>query len=276
MFRTSRLEGVTPLATYVQGWRNAADDIVEVTADLTDDEWARDTDCPQWNVHDVLAHLVALEQLAAGLDEADPVGTGREVPPAWTETGVRSRRDRPSRQLRDDLATAVATRAEQLTTLLVDADPHGEPDRVPAGLSWDWDTLLRNRTIDMWVHGQDIRRAVNRQGHMDSVGAAVTIATFAAALPYVLGKKVRPVVGTTVVWQLSGARATTVAVTIEESGRARVLPEPPSNPTLRLGMSTEAFALLGAGRQAASTLKVDVLGPGGLATEVCEAMAVTP
>lgn len=264
------------LPTYVEGWRDAAADILDATSDLSDEEWAVETDCPGWSVRDVLAHLVALEEVAAGLDETPLVGSGREVTPAWTEVGVRARRHRPAARLRDDLAAAVGTRARQLEVLLVDADPQGTPDRVPAGLPWDWDTLLRNRAIDMWVHGQDIRRAVNRPGHVDSVGAAVTIRTFAAALPYVLGRKVRPAVGTTVVWELSGPHEQTVSVTVDESGRARLLPEQPADPTLHLVMSTDAFALLGAGRRSAVTLKVKITGHVGLAAQVCEAMAVTP
>ena len=80
--------------------------------------------------------------------------------------------------------------------------------------------LLQNRAIDVWVHEQDIRRATNRPGGLDSTGARVTAVTFAAAMAYVLGKRVAPAAGMQVVWEITGPSGFTVSLRVGEDGRA--------------------------------------------------------
>lgn len=266
------------LELYVQGWRESAADLRALTTELDEDAWALPTDCPGWSVRDVLAHLVAIEEHLAGIDtgSSDVVGASPVVEPEWTHEGVQARRGRSVADLLTDLDTALTAREQQLASELADADPHGVPPRVPAGLPWDWDTLLRNRTIDMWVHGQDIRRAVGRPGGMHNVGAAVAFATFTSSLPYVLGRKVRPPVGTSVVWEVTGPQCATVAVRIDESRRAVQLPAPPAEPAARLAMDTETFVALAAGRLDPATAPVQVSGDADLARQTMTAMVVTP
>lgn len=266
------------LELYVQGWRESAADLRALTSELDDEDWDRPTDCPGWSVRDVLAHLVAIEEHLAGIDtgSSDVVGASPVVQPEWTHEGVQARRGRSVADLLSDLDDALAAREQQLASELGDADPHGVPPRVPAGLPWDWDTLLRNRTIDMWVHGQDIRRAVGRPGGMDNTGAAVSFATFTMALPYVLGKKVQPPVGTSVVWEVTGPHRATVAVGIDETRRAVPLLAPPAEPTARLVMDTETFTTLAAGRWSPDAAPVQVSGDAELGRQAMSAMAVTP
>jgi uncharacterized protein (TIGR03083 family) len=263
---------------YVQAWREAAADLRAVAAELDDKEWDAPTDCPGWSARDVLAHVVALEEHLAGIDSgsSDVVGSAPVVTPAWTEEGVEARRGRTVVDLLSDLDAALAAREEQLSRELVGAEPGGTPPRVPAGLAWDWETLLRNRAIDMWVHGQDIRRALGRPGGMGSTGAAVTLASFSAALPFVLGKRVRPPVGTSVVWEVTGSHPAIVAVGIDEARRAVPLSQAPSEPTTRLVMDAETFAALLAGRGDPSTAPVQITGDAQLGRRTVAAMAVTP
>jgi uncharacterized protein (TIGR03083 family) len=272
---------VSRLDVFVQGWRQAAADFRSLADELTEDEWQTMTACPGWRVRDVLAHLVALEEQLAGIDSSDRTaeGSSKVVTPDMTGAGVEARRDRTVPDLLADLDAALAERDQQLADDLADAQPGETPPRVPARLPWDWETLLRNRAIDMWVHGQDVRRAVGRPGGMDNVGAAVTLATFTAALPYVLGKRVRPPVGTSVVWEITGPHTATVTVGIDEDRRAVHLSEPPAKPTTRLVMDTPTFVALAAGRCDVTGEAVDgvtVEGDTELARRTLEAMAVTP
>jgi uncharacterized protein (TIGR03083 family) len=269
---------VSRLELYVQAWREAAADLRAVAAELDDEEWDVPTDCPGWTVRDVLAHVVALEEHLAGIDSgsSDVVGSAPVVTPEWTEEGVEARRGRAVADLLCDLGAALTAREEQLSRELVGAEPGGQPPRVPAGLTWDWDTLLRNRAIDMWIHGQDIRRAVGRPGGSSNTGAAVTLASFTAALPFVLGRKVRPPVGTSVVWEVTGTHHATVAVGIDESRRAVPLSDAPAEPTTRLVMDTETFTALVAGRGDPSAAPVQISGDTDLGRQTLAAMAVTP
>ncbi len=66
--------------------------ILELCADLTEDEWKRPTGCPGWSVQDNVAHLVDYESGALGrprpevpLPEArdhlkNPLGEANELP----------------------------------------------------------------------------------------------------------------------------------------------------------------------------------------------------
>jgi uncharacterized protein (TIGR03083 family) len=269
---------VSRLNLYVEGWREAATDLRTVAAELGDKEWDAATDCPGWTVRDVLAHVVALEEHLAGIDfgSSDVVGSSPVVTPEWTEEGVEARRGRTVADLLSDLDGALAAREEQLSRELAGAEPGARAPRVPASLAWDWDTLLRNRAIDMWVHGQDIRRAVGRPGGLGNRGAAVTLAAFTQALPFVLGKKVRPPTGTSVVWEVTGAHEATVALGIDEAGRAVPLTEAPSEPTTRLAMDIGTFTALLAGRGDPSAAPVRITGDTDLGRRTIAAMAVTP
>ena len=72
------------------------------------------------------------------------------------------RRSQSLAEVTAELRAAITVRSEQLTDLPDDPD---QPAPVtPGGIDWTWDVLLRNRCVDMWVHEQDIRRALGRPG----------------------------------------------------------------------------------------------------------------
>ena len=259
------------LPTYVRAWRETADDVGELGAQLTDSDWETPTDCPGWQARDVLAHLVDIEEWLA----TEEPGETRDVPMSeWTQVGVDRRRGVPPATLLTALATAVDRRAARLAAEPPD-DPQGSPPRVPAGMQWSWETLLRNRAIDMWVHGQDIRRAVKRPGGYDLAAAYVTIASFSRGLPYVLGKKVAPPSETVVVWEIGGTHPAEHAVAMTESGRAVALPEPADDVDVRLGMDTETFVVLAAGRRDPDDVAVRINGDRELGTRALRAMVLT-
>ncbi len=272
------------LAISIAAWRETAGRALVLLRGLSPDAWDRDTDCPGWTVRDVVAHLADMEiQLADGsgsaTDRAPPEGgtarvSGREVTPEWTSPGVAARRGSPPAALVAELADAVRRRAAELEQH-PPADPHGRPAFTPAGLGWDWETLLRNRAIDLWVHEQDVRRAVGAPGGMDSLGAGVAVRTFAAALPYVLGKRVAPPAGTVVGIRVEGPVSVRTVLAVGEDGRARPVDGEPEGCTW-LGMGTETFAALAAGRRSASDSRLKLAGDRALAMRLAGALAVTP
>ncbi len=266
------------LSSYVETWKSSADDAVRLLATLAPGDWERPTDLPGWDVRAVAAHLAHLESELAGNPQDDV-----EVPPLphvtnpmshYTERGPLARADWPPDRVVAELAASVAARHADL---LADppTDGGGSPPRTPGGIGWDWRTLLSNRCLDVWMHEQDVRRAVGRPGHLDTPGARHTVAVFARSLPYVVGKRVSPPAGTTVVWEVTGPVAGTFAVAMGEDGRAAKAP-PPEDPSVRLTMDTEAFVVLGGGRRPPHEVEVTVAGDHELAARVLAAMAVTP
>lgn len=262
------------LATYVAAWKSCAADVEELLLALGEDDWSADTDCPGWTVRDVAAHLAALEAEIAGapgprLDQVSAATAN--VSGAYTQAGVEERRDRTPQELVDEFTDAVQRRAAELDAD-PPSDPSGRPARTPGDVSWDWETMLRNRVIDLWVHEQDIRRAVDRPGDLDTPAARVTAETFLAAMPYVIAKKAGAEPGTVVALTVDGVDR---GFAVDDDGRCAPTEAPPAEPAVRLRMTTETLTILGAGRRDPLTVEVGIEGDDGLAERVLQGMAVT-
>lgn len=260
---------------YRNAWSHACHDASELFEQLRDDEIDLPTDCPGWSVRDVVAHLAHIEAVLAGTanDPADTSGgdQGSQVTSHYTEQGVQRRRDRPFSDLVKEFDDAVQLRRVQLA----DIDEDGPAPATPGGVDWSWDTLLRNRVIDVWVHDQDIRRAVNRPGGMDAPAAQVTATTFSYALPLVLAKRVGAEPGTSARWIVDDPVPFDFRVTVGDDGRARFTDEP-GDVDVTLRMTTEDFTILGAGRRDPAELDVEVSGDTALGERILRHMAVTP
>ena len=263
---------MTELNAFIEAWRLDARDLHRLLSELAPGEWELPTDCPAWTVRDVVAHLAALEhEMATGERPGAIEGDAREVVSSYTQAGVEVRRDRTPAELTSELDAASRQRAEQLRDTDL-SDPTGAPDRTPGGIAWDWQTLLRNRVVDLWVHEQDIRRATDRPGGMDTPGADITTAVFTAALPYVIGKRVAPDPGTTIGVHV-GERAT--AYSVDADGRCHET-DTTAAPTTGVRMSREAFTVLAAGRRDPQTQQVDIDGDRELAERLLRSLALTP
>lgn len=264
---------MNPLEVYVRAWRDSAESIKTLLPTLDESDWSMSTDCPGWTVKDVAAHLAHLEnELATGEGgNDDPSMT--VMSSSYTDAGVQARSSHTTAELCAEFAEAVSAREHMLQTL--PDDPQSLAPTTPGGINWSWDTLLRNRAIDMWVHEQDIRRAVGKPGGLDSVGAHVTTTTFRMAMPFVIGKKVRPAAGSTVGWHVTGEIPFDLVVAVGEDGRAQPVETIDGEPQALLTMTSESFTVLGAGRRTAAQLDVQIDGDRELAATVLSSMPVT-
>ena len=260
------------LATYVAAWKSCAADVEELLLSLDETDWSRETDCPGWTVRDIAAHIAALESELAGdpgpvIEQTD---AGGSLSSAYTQAGIDERRERTPHELIDEFTDAVRRRAAQ-----IDADPprdpKAKPARAPGGVDWDQQTLLRNRVVDLWVHEQDIRRAVDRPGDLDTPAAEVVTETLLSALPYVIAKRAGAEPGTTVHVVLDGRQ---VAFEVNGNGRCKPVDDIPAHPTVRLQMGTETLAILGAGRRDPLTVEVAIGGDRGLGERIVQEMVV--
>lgn len=267
------------LLGYVEAWYAAVEDVVALLRALDDEDWHRPTDLPGWDVKGVAAHLAHLESELSGVQQERvelPERDHYTAPSArYTELGLVARADLSGAEITDELEDRARARHEQL---LADppTDGKADPPRTPGRIGWDWETLLSNRAIDVWMHGQDIRRAVGRPGAMNDLGAAHAVATFVRAFPYVVGKRVAAPPGTTVVLDVTGGRPVHLAVRVDDSGRAVPTTPDPDRPTVALRMDVESFTVLSGGRRPAADLPVQVTGDQDLGRRVLDAMAVTP
>ncbi len=268
------------LGAFVDAWEHAVRDVVALLRGLSPDDWSRPTDLAGWDVRAVAAHLAHLESELAG-NEQVAVDVPADLPHitspmgSYTERGPLARAAWSPAEIVDELEAAAAARLEALR-----ADPPTDgaasPPRTPGGIGWSWETLLSNRPLDVWMHEQDIRRAVGRPGGLDSPAAGHTVAVFARGLGYVVGKRVAPEPGTTVVLDVTGAHPVHAAVRVGDDGRATTLAADPAAPTVTLRMDLESYIVLAGGRRAPSDVPAEVVGNRELGERVLGSLAVTP
>ena len=264
------------LAGYVAVWWEAVDSFTHLLEKVPPEEWSTPTDLPGWDVHAVAAHTAHLEALLGGRPHED-VEIG-DVPHAhgtmgtFTEQGVVARRDDSPDDLITEIREATTTRH---TALL--SDPPTDPDAPAPGLfgaiGWTTGLLLRNRPLDVWMHEQDVRRAVGLPGGLDSAPAVHSAAYLLESFPYVVGKRAQAPVGTTARISVGGHEP--VTVTVGDDGRARVA-EVEGEPTVGLAMDRETFLVRSGGRRAAEAGTIGTTGDAALAARIIDSMGVTP
>jgi len=244
--------------------------------DLHPEAWDLPTDCPGWSVRDHLSHLIGTELGLLGESPPsqpepmpdyvrNPIG---QVNEAWIE----ARRSVPGTEVLEEFVGVAARRLKELRSFsterfdAVSPSPIGE---VP------YREFMHIRAFDSWVHGQDIRWAVDRPGDRFGTAEAIAIDRVTLGMPFVVGRKVAPPDGTTVVFDVTGPLGRSIALVIE-GGRARVTDERPAQPTITLTMSSEHFVRLGCGREAGDEVlalgEVSLLGDQVLGRAIAGAM----
>ena len=264
------------MSALVTVWWRAVNDFTALLEKVVPEEWTTPTDLPGWDVRSVAAHVAHLESLAAGAEHEDvEIGDAPHVRGTmgrFTEQGVVARRDLSP----DDVINQIREAATSRHTRLL-ASPPADPDAPAPGvfgaIGWSTMRLLRNRPLDVWMHEQDVRRAVGRPGGMDSEAAVHTASYLTESLPLVLAKRAEAPAGTTAVLDVSGHDP--VAAVVGEDGRG-VLIEPPTTPTVTLRTDRESFVLLAGGRRADAAERVEVGGDADLGARILASMAVTP
>jgi len=264
------------LASYVAVWWEAVDDFTRLLEEVGDDQWSQATDLPGWDVQAVAAHTAHLESLLAGRPH-DDVEIG-EAPHAhgtmgqFTEQGVVARRHAATDALTTEIRESTTARHTQLL-----ADPPRDAaapaPAVFGAIGWSTGLLLRNRPLDVWMHEQDIRRALDKPGNLGNAPALHAVDYLLESLPFIVGKKAQAPVGSVVRLEVEG-HAPAVAV-VGEDGRGR----PGSDhdePSATLTMDRETFVVLAGGRRGADPDGVRITGDTDLGERVVAAMGVTP
>jgi uncharacterized protein (TIGR03083 family) len=265
------------LSGYVDAWWSSVQDFVVLLDELSPDEWTRPTDLAGWDVKAVASHTAHLESLLAGGPEetAEVAEAAHITSPMgqFTEIGVITRRDRDPASIVAEIREVTARRRAELQA----APPEDASAPAPGifgMIGWNTRTLLRNRPLDVWMHEQDVRRAVGRPGGLDSPGAGHTADYLVEAFGFVVGKKVAPPAGTTAVLEVEGSAP--IAVEIGPDGRGRRAEVAPAEPTVHLAMDRESFILLAGGRRAAEPGAVVVSGDQELGRRIVDQLATTP
>jgi uncharacterized protein (TIGR03083 family) len=265
------------LAELVETWHRACTDFVALVREVPPEQWDHPTDLEGWSVRDVVAHTAHLEAVLAGApEETIEVAEAPHLTSLmsyYTEQGVLARREHDQETVAAEIEQAVASRYAALT-----ADPPTDakaaPPKTPGDVPWDFGTLLSNRPLDVWMHEQDIRRAIDRPGGYDGPAAAHVLRTFGRALPMVVGKRVSPPPGTTVRVELPEA-GLSWDVRVGDDGRA-ALADDGAEPTTTVTLSPEDFVVLAGGRREPARTQPRISGDDAIGRALVESLAVTP
>ena len=180
--------------------------LTELCAPLTEAQWKTETDCPGWSVQDNMSHLVGIENMLLGKPPTthkspkydyikNPIGE-------HNEHEIDVRRSLTGSQVFAEWKATATERVHQLQT--ADAEYFAKPMMMPTGPGTLGD-FLDIRILDLWIHDQDIRRALNLSGNHGGPCAEHTIDRLIRTLPIVVGKRAATPEGESVSITISGA-----------------------------------------------------------------------
>jgi uncharacterized protein (TIGR03083 family) len=269
------------LQPYVDAWTQSIEAISELVQPLAEGEWNRRTDCPGWSVRDVVSHIIGIECELLG--DPRPIHSlprdlyhVRDETSRHMEVQVDVRRHHTAPEMTSELEYTVIRRSRQLRNEKRQPDDdvrHVLPGKDPITL----ERLLQLRAFDVWVHEQDIRRALRTPGDLDSPGAHVARDVLIAGLPDVVVAAGAPN-GSAVVFDVSGPVEFMRTVRVDSEGRATVDGSVSLGPTVTMTLGWETYVRLACGRtrpeKVADDVKVE--GDNELAQRILRRFSVTP
>lgn len=249
-------------------WRSVA----ALGASLGEPEWKSATDLPCWTVQDNLSHLIGTERMLQGLPAASmPLQLGGHVKNPIgqaNEAEVEARRPLTGAEVLAEWNDLVELR---MTTLRGgDAAYFAKEMSTPTGPGTVAD-FLSIRVLDCWLHEQDMRRAVDKPGHLGGPAAEHTVDRLLRTIPIVVGKRAATPEGGAVVVDITGEVSRHVVCEVN-GGRAAVVHQAANEPLATVALDVEAFVILATGRRAATELaeRVTIHGDGALGQRVVD------
>jgi uncharacterized protein (TIGR03083 family) len=270
------------LQPYVDAWTESIEAISELVTPLVEGEWNRRTACPGWSVRDVVSHIIGMECELLG--DPRPIHTlPRDLrhvvdePSRHMEVQVDVRRHHTGPEMTSELEYTIIRRSRQLRNERREPDTEVR-DLMPGGARVSLEHQLRLRAFDVWVHEQDLRRALNQPGNLDSVGAHIARDLMTLGLPKVVANKAGTPPHTAVVFDVSGPLEFMRTVRVDGDGLGTVDNSPSLGPAATVSLDWETYMRLAAGRvrpdAVADQLKVE--GDAKLAKSILEVFSVTP
>jgi uncharacterized protein (TIGR03083 family) len=228
--------GSTTGPVLVRAFEECWGSIVSLGATLTEEQWNARALPPAWTAKDALIHLCAAEIGFADWSDLSkppfgPIGAAAAelsaLPGAEVLERFRAITDRRGEQL------AAMSEAE------LDA-----PSWTAAGTG-TYRRYMEIRVFDHWAHEQDVRVPLGLPGHLEGLGATMSLDEAHIAFGYLVGKRDGAPDGASVNVHVTGPNARDLHAVVE--GRARVVEELAS-PTAEVTVDFLTFMLLCCGR----------------------------
>ncbi|MBH5336035.1 maleylpyruvate isomerase family mycothiol-dependent enzyme [Streptomyces pactum] len=239
------------LQTSIDAWTHSVEAITELVNPLVEGEWNRATDCPGWSVRDVVSHVIGLETEMLG--DPRPIHAlprdlfhVKDELSRYMEVQVDVRRCHTAPEMTAELEYLVIRRSRQLRN--EKRDPQTKVRGPLAGKEVTLEECLRLRAFDVWVHEQDLRRALGKPGNLDSPGAHIARDTFLSGLPMVVAKRAGAPAGSAVVFDITGPLEFMRTVRVDQDGRGTIDGSVSLGPAVTFSMDWETYLRLAAGR----------------------------
>ncbi|MCX7621378.1 MAG: maleylpyruvate isomerase family mycothiol-dependent enzyme [Acidimicrobiales bacterium] len=265
-----------PVVTLLDlAWRSIAD----LIAEFDESAWKTPTALPGWSVQDCVAHIIGTELSLMGepapdvpLDHLSHVSSDFQ---RFIEVWVEARRHLPGTEIAAEYHEVIARRLAMLRSMTPEA--FEKPGWSPIG-EVPYREFMQVRVFDSWMHEQDMRRALDRPGHLTGPVVDASIDRFRAAIGYLVGKKAAAPDGSSVVLRTTGENEVVLPVVVQ--GRARLTETAPSSPTVTITLPFTTLIALGGGRwdltQAMAAGGVEMTGDADLGQVVLSNLAFTP
>lgn len=267
-------------AELIDIWAEAAGAVLAFGSTLDAEQWRAPTPCPGWDAGDIVAHVVDIEQLMAGLPrpehqvDTSAIAHVTSDVGRFTEIGVDARRTHAAAETLGELSEVISIRRSQL-----EAVPDGEQVLSPFGKPTTMDRLLRMRTFDIWVHEQDMRTAVGIDGGWTSRPAGIAFEQMLRGMPYVWARTVGAPEGSTLRITVSGTQSGDVTIRAGADGTGEVVATV-DDPTVHLQVDWPDFMRLTCGRIDVADpelgSRISLSGDAALGAVLLPALAITP
>ncbi|MFI0717871.1 maleylpyruvate isomerase family mycothiol-dependent enzyme [Streptomyces sp. NPDC021224] len=267
------------LQPYIDAWTHSIESVNELVSPLAEGEWNRPTECPYWSVRDVVSHLIGFECELLG--DPRPIHTLpsdlRHITSEtarYTEVPVDIRRHHTAPEMTSELEYTIIRRSRQLR------NESRQPDATVRAIGGGETTLeeqLWNRVFDVWVHEQDLRRALDKPGNLASAGAVLARDNVLRALPKLVAHDAGAKPGSAVVFDVHGPLEFMRTVRVNAEGRGTIDSAVSLGPAVTFVLDWETFLrlLTGRVRPAAVAGQVKIEGDADLADAILRHIAVT-
>ncbi|MDT0320853.1 maleylpyruvate isomerase family mycothiol-dependent enzyme [Streptomyces sp. DSM 44918] len=251
------------LQPYIDAWTQTIEAISELVSTLVDGEWNRPTECPGWSVRDVVSHVIGGECEALG--DPRPIHTlPRDLfhvvdeTTRYLEVQVDVRRHHTGPEMTSELEYVIIRRSRQLR------NERRKPDDLVTHPLYGQTSLvdfLTARVFDVWLHEQDLRRALRQPGNVNSPAAHIARDVMLNKLPKVIAEDAGAPKKSAVVFDVSGPVEFLRTVRVDEDGVGSVDRSPSLGPIVTFTMDWETFTRVVCGRtkprRVADKLKVE-------------------
>lgn len=271
------------LQPYIDAWTHSIESINDLVRPLADGEWNRPTECPYWSVRDVVSHIIGVECELLG--DPRPIHSLpsdlRHITSErarYIEVPVDVRRHHTAPEMTSELEYTIIRRSRQLRN--ESRQPDAEVRDIVRGASakTTLEEQLWARVFDVWVHEQDLRRALDTPGNLASAAAVLARDFVLRALPKVVAKDAGAAPGSAVVFDVHGPLEFMRTVRVNAEGRGTIDSAVSLGPAVTFIVDWETFLRLLAGRVKPSAVadRLKIEGDPRLAEAILSHIAVTP